>query len=181
MFFRSIQIIIILFVGTLGCAVAVAQSADNKNPLYPRSGDKDDQPSNVREMLEKMRIDKEKKDYDAMLDRGQQALDLTNQLEKSIDLDQKFTDKDREKLVSLEKLVKKIRSELGGGEDEDGVADQVKDAKPSTFAEGFKMLRDTTVNLVVELKKTTRFSISAAAIQTSNSVLRMTRFLRFWK
>jgi hypothetical protein len=38
----------------------------------------------VREMLEKMRIDKEKKDYDEMLARGEDVIKLADQLEKSL-------------------------------------------------------------------------------------------------
>ena len=77
----------------------------------------------MREMLEKMRIEKDKKDHEEMIQRGQEALDLSDELEKAIESDQKLTQKDIEKLDTLEKLVKKIRSELGGGDDDDSADD----------------------------------------------------------
>ena len=53
-------------------------------------------------------------------------------------------------------------------------------ARPKDVVDGFKVLRSNTIKLVDELNKTTRFTISAAAIQTTNTVLRITRFLKFW-
>ena len=42
-------------------------------------------------------------------------------------------------------------------------------------------LKTSTAKLVDELKKTTRFSLSATAIQTSNAVLTVARFMRIRK
>ena len=71
----------------------------------------------------------------------------------------------------------RIRRELGGDDDgEEAVYEG--DKKPSTAREAFNILKTTTVKLFDELKKTTRFSISVIAIQNSNSVLRLVKFLR---
>ena len=45
-------------------------------------------------------------------------------------------------------------------------------------AEAVKSLRAMTVSMYDELKKTSRFTISAAAIESTNALLRITRFLR---
>ena len=67
-------------------------------------------------------------------------------------------------------------------ETDDPVAANSEDnPKPSNLEEGFKYLQSTTTKLVDELKKTTRFSISVVAIQTSNNVLKLVRFLRLKK
>ena len=180
--------ILALIVCTFSLVCSAQRTADNGSSLY--SDGKDDeknQPKNVREMLEKMRIDKEKKDYSAMLTRGEEALKISEQLEKTLETTAQLTNKDLAKLESLEKLVKKIRSELGGSDDDEiessdeaaTTTPQPKVYKPNSIAEGFKALKSTTLMLVDELKKTTRFSISAAAIRSTNAVLRLARFLRF--
>lgn len=177
---RVIQIIFVLLFALFGSTFAFAQAADATSPLFPKENQKE-QVGGLREMLEKMRIEREKKDHEDMIRRGQEALDLSNELEKAIESEQKLTPKDIQKLDALEKLVKKIRGELGGGDDVDNDDDEKAVENPSSIVNAFKNLRSATVKLVDELKKTTRFSISAAAIKSSNSVLRIARFLRFWK
>ncbi len=177
---RSLQLVLVLLISLAGCSFSFGQAADNSGPLFPKQN-QEEQPAGMREMLEKMRIEKDKKDHEEMIKRGEEALDLSGQLEKAIESDEKLTEKDLLKLDNLEKLVKKIRGELGGGDDADSDDNAQPAEKPSSILTAFKSLRQATVLLVDELKKTTRFSISAAAITSSNSVLRMTRFLRFWK
>jgi len=148
--------------------------------ILPDGSPREPPPKGVREMMDKLRIEKEKKDYAEMLERGEEALKISDELDASLSKSLTLTEKDRKKLATLEKLVKRIRSDLGGDDDDTAETDE-KDEMPSTIVQGFKTLRNTTVRLVDELKKTTRFSISAAAIQTSNAVLRMTRYLKFWR
>jgi hypothetical protein len=50
-----------------------------------------------------------------------------------------------------------------------------------TVADAVNTLKETTATLFDELKRTSRFSISAAAIQSSNAAIKITRFLRFGK
>ena len=117
-----------------------------------------------------------------MLDRGEEALRLSEQLEKAFGANGKLSDKEVAKIAAVEKIVKKIRNELGG--DDDG-KEESDDERPSgsalSPADAVKSLRSTTLALFDELKKTTRFSISAAAIQCSNTVLKLARFLRISK
>jgi len=112
-------------------------------------------------------------------------LRLANQLEASFAAKNDLTREDKARLESLQDVVEKIRKELGG--DDDGGGDDrsnmkpLDDPQPSTVEEAFKYLQTTTVKLVDELKKTTRFTISAVAIQTSNNVIRLVKFLRVRK
>ncbi len=160
---------------------AIAQNADNRSPLG-KPASEEDQPKNVREMFSKMRVEQRKKEYDEMLQRGEKALKLSEQLETSFSQNNQLSQADKEKLNDLEKIVKKIRSDLGGDDDEGASDDQnetAKSDKPADLVDGFKILQSNTVKLVNELKKTSRFSISAVAIQSSNSILKLVRFLRF--
>ena len=188
MFRRTIHIFAFIFI--LAVTALVAQNADGTSSLFPRTNDREDQPKSVKEQLEKLRIEKEKKDHQSMLLRGDEALKISEELERKINANAQLDSKDRVQLESLEKLLKKIRSELGGDDDSESApdanteADESTRAKPDTrpkdVVDGIKVLRSTTIMLVDELKKTTRFTISAAAIQTTNAVLRITRLLKFW-
>lgn len=144
-----------------------------------------DAPRDLKAMLAKQRTERDKRDHKQMLERGEQALRLANQLEASFAEKNDLTREDKARLASLQDVVEKIRKGLGGADD-GGVTntdylEAVEEANPSTVEEAFKYLQTTTVKLVDELKKTTRFTISAVAIQTSNNVIRLVKFLRFRK
>jgi len=144
-----------------------------------RTTDKEELPKNVKEMLFKMQVDQAKKDHQELLDKAEELLAITDQLEKTVETKGDLTGPDFDKLASAEKLAKKIRGELGaeGDSEDDPDTDEPK-AKRTGRADGIKFLHDQTGELVDELRKTTRFTISVVAIQSANAVLRAVRFLR---
>ncbi len=146
---------------------------------------KEGAPTGLKEMLAKQKAERDKRDYEELLERGDEALKLAMQLENSFAENKGLSQQDKAKLESLEKVVGKIRKELGGADDGGGndadSVDPTEEPKPSTVAEAFKYLESNTIKLVDELKKTTRFSISAVAIQSSNTVLKLVKFLRLKK
>lgn len=169
-------------IAATGCLVCLAQSADNSSSVVPKTGDsRDDYPKTFRETLEKLRIEKEKKEYQEMLDRGNEALKLTEELEKAVEVNGTLTEREHAKIANVEKLVKKIRGELGGNDEDDREKENGSIFARLSPVDAVKSLRSATVSLMDELKKTTRFSISAAAIQSTNAVLRVVKFLRFTK
>ena len=105
-------------------------------------------------------------------------LKLSEELEKAFSTSGSLTIDQRTKLDGIEKLVKKIRGELGGAETDERDSTDELDLPPSNQADAISKLPKLANRLVDELKKTTRFSISAAAIESSNAVLRVVRFLR---
>jgi hypothetical protein len=161
-----------------------AQSAESRFPTDNK--DKVDVPKNMKELLIKKRIEQEKKEHDELLKRGEEAVEISTQLEQAFAQNNQLSALDRERLDYLAGLVKKIRKEIGASDDDadddPNTADaEAKEDKPSTMEAAFKVLQSTTVKLVDELKKTTRFTISAIAIQSSNSLLRIVRFIRTGK
>jgi len=136
----------------------------------------DDLPKNIKESLAKSRIENEKKEFQELIQRGEETLKLTEELEKSFSQNNKLSAEDQKKLDRLEKLAKKIRKELGGDSDED--SDKEVD-KPSSMQNALQALQNNSTKLFEELKKATRHSISVIAIQSSNSLLKAVRFLRF--
>lgn len=178
MFIRLVILTVFCGFAISSATATSAQTVEVKGSINPRSNqDDEDRPKSFKETLEKMRIQKEKKDYAEMLDRGREALKLSEELENTYTNTGRLDSSDMSKLVEVEKLVKKIRSELGGGDDDGD--DEVKEtARPAGQGDVIKSFRKTTGKLIEELKKTTRFTVSAAAIQTSNAVLKLAKLLR---
>src|SRR5688572_23754651 len=174
--------LITLAVLLIGSAVVVLSQPPDMPDASSRSGRsrRPDLPAGLKEMIAKQKAERDRKDHEAMLARGEEALRLTKQLEDSFATNGELSREDKSRLESLEKVVAKIRKELGGDDDDSDLnaVQGIEEPKPSTLEEAFKYLQTTTVKLVDELKKTTRFSISAVAIQSSNTVLKLVRFLR---
>jgi hypothetical protein len=163
-----------------------AQEGPIPSGRIPGADDKrDPETASIQEMAIKQQISRRKKEYDEMLKRGEEALKLSETLANSYETNQKFSDQDLQKLQELEKVVSKIREELGGNDDADKdqetSADGSENSARQSIGAAFKFLRSSTIKLVDELKKSTRFSISVAAIQTSNAVIKFARFLRLRK
>jgi hypothetical protein len=176
--------LIILLLIAAGAVGISAQTDASGNPFPPRGHDRSDEPKSVREMLAELQSAKRKREHEEMIKRGEQALELSARLDRSFESNQAVSAQTMKDLESLEKLVVRIRKDLGGDDgegDDEKVSDNAAEDKierPADVREGFKFLRSSTIKMVDELKKTTRFTISAAAIQTSNAVIRLARFLR---
>jgi hypothetical protein len=139
-----------------------------------------EQTASVGEMVVKQQITRRRKEHEELLKRADEALKLSEELEDSLSENETLDSADVTKLESLEKIVGKIRKDLGGDDKEqafDGRSSKENSARQS-IASAFAFLRESTKSLVDELRKTSRFSVSAVAIQTSNSVIRFARFLR---
>jgi hypothetical protein len=174
-----IHILFVLSIIALGIAGVRAQGigADN-SPVF---GHERDLPRGTREMRFKMLLEQNKKDHDEMLKRGEEVRRLSERVIKSFEMNGSLSDEDRHLLESLEKNVKKIRDELGGDSDGEKIGELLGTDKNPAFAIAVDKLKTAATNLVNELQKTTRFSISATAIQSSNAVLTVARFLRVRK
>ncbi len=157
----------LFLVSTAIVGVKAQGDATNRNGR-PRN---EELPKSVKETIAKGRIDREKKDYEELIMRGEEAAQLSEELEQSYSKNNQLTSDDQKKLERLEKTLKKIRSELGGDDDDD-------EGSPASTQTALKRLQNYTLNLVEELKKTTRYSISASAIETSNAILKLVRFIR---
>lgn len=168
-----------LFFALMFLCAGSASAQFGIDPFHDREEEKRQQALKIKAMLAKQQAEHDKKEHAELLKNGEQALELSTQLEKSLEANPSLTPDDRKKLESFEKLVTKIRNELGGDDDEEQENELAK--KNASLADGFRYLQTTTAKLVDELNKTTRFTISAAAIQTSNTLIRLTRFLRLRK
>ncbi len=167
----------ILFVLLFAAAAFSQIDASNERPQQ-----KEDFPKNIKETLAKQRIEREKKDYEELLQRSQEAVKISDELEKSFTNSNQLSAEDQKKLDRLEKLVKKIRGELGGDDDSEAVPNEKDENKnPSNIGNAFKTLQTGAAQLFDEIKKSTRYSVSVISIQTSNALLRLVKFIRFGK
>jgi hypothetical protein len=174
---RTLQLLIFISLFSFGAVCAAAQSADSNRPTGFPGTDKDDRPTSIKEMFVKMRIAKDKKDHQEMIDRGEEVLRIAQLIDKNFTANAHLSDDDRARLATIEDDLKKIRNELGGKNDDEPLNENRADvAAACTVA--FKEFRSKAEMLVDELKKTTRFTISAAAIETTNTVMKLARFLR---
>ena len=169
----SATLLFLFFAG--GAASAQAQRWGLPDPMRDEPP-----PKSIRESLEKMRIEGAKKDYAEMLKRSEDAVKLATDLEGQMAKNGRLTETELEKVTEVEKLVKKIRGDLGA-RDGDDLTDELDDenAAPATTREAVETLRRSAVSLCDELKNTSRFTVSGPAIQTTNALLKVTRFLRF--
>src|SRR5262249_22478976 len=117
------------------------QDAENGSSSIGKPEDKENS-RGLKDQIVKMKIEREKNDFQAMLDRGEEAARLGGQIERSFESRGSLTDDDRQKIDDVEKLVKKIRSELGGSDDGDESEDdsQPKEKPPTDVVTGVKYL-----------------------------------------
>lgn len=173
MFIKFLQFVFLITLLALA-SVCVNAQADASTPNgRPKE---EDLPKSIKENLAKGRIEQEKKEYEELLKRGEEALKISDELDKSFSANNKLSPDDQKKLEKLEKLVKKIRNDLGADED-----DNNEENNPSTLESAFQLLKENTGKLMDELKKSTRYTVSVIAINSSNALLKVVKFLRFRK
>lgn len=170
-----IFITILLFLTVIGVSAQI--DAPDGGSRNSQSSNKEDFPKTVKESLAKSRIDREKKDYDELLQNSVEASKISESLEKNFTQSSKLSADDQKNLDRLEKLARKIRRELGASDKDD----EEEAVKPSSMLDAFKTLQTSTGSLADEVKKATRYSISVVAIQSSNVFLKVVRFIRFGK
>ncbi len=134
-------------------------------------------PKSIQEKLVEMKIDEEKKDFDKLLERSEMVAKLSEDIETSFHENKKLTSEDKKRLEEVEDLLGKIRKELRASKDDD----DEKEEAPHSILTAIENLRENTSKLFEEVKKTTRHTISAVAVQSSNTVLNIVKFLRFDK
>lgn len=138
-----------------------------------------DDSSSISETMTRMQIERRNKEYRQMIERSEEAMKLAAEIERVYEQNGRLGREEISKLNEIEKLVKRVRSDLGGSDDKDEAeASELNKLAPSDIV---KNLAETTARLYDELKKTTKHSISAAAIATSNTALRVARLLKIMR
>lgn len=176
MMFMRLSLGLFMIFGFTSAERAIAQTADVEDTPRQRST-RSMWPENIREeMLVRQRQKREERDRKELLKNVEDALKLSRQLEASFAENGDLSRSQQERLGSLEGLVLKIRKSLGGGESD--ASDWEEEERPADRKDALSKLMSTTEKLVDEIQKTSKFAVSAVAIQTSNTVLQIVRFLK---
>lgn len=173
----NISLLFLLCFVVSKAAVFAQVDASNRSPVSQKE---EEFPEGFREGIAKRRIKAEEKEYQDLLQRGEEAVKISDELAKNYETHKGLTAQDTKKIEQLEKVVKKIRQDLGAKDEGTDEADE-KDDTPSSLEKVIDNIKETTTDLLSALKKTSRHSISVVAIQSSNSLLRLVRFARFNK
>lgn len=154
------------------------QNNDPWDPFPPPSGRRQREDDRIiRELMAKQQSEREKKEYAQLVERATLAEKLTSEVEKSISNNGSVTSGDREKLAEVRRLILKIRDSLGGGDSDEEDPDNAS-SEPKNEIDAFHKIAENIEAIVSEVKKSTRYSISVAAIESANAALRLFRFLR---
>ena len=174
-----VKSLISIIVVVLSAVAISAQTASNDPWPFPDRRKPDDDSRFVKEMLAKQQSTREKREYESLVERGEAALKLSKELQESFEKNNHLSAVERKKLDEFEKLVSKIRHDLGGNDDDEIQLEAKNENSPKDVREGFLFLKRSTEQLVSEIKRSTRFSVSVLAIESSNTLVFLARFLKF--
>jgi hypothetical protein len=169
---KSLKNLLLITLVAFSFTVTFSQE-DNKNE---KKSDSDG--IGLKETMAKWRIKKENEDYQDLLKKGEEASKIAEELKTSYGKNQKLSDVELKKLDRLEKLLKKIIDELGADE---GDLEEVDSKKFISINNAVNFLQETSSKLLTELKKNTKHSVSVIAIESSNFLIKVVRFIRFNK
>jgi len=167
------KISLLLSILVLSAIVSLAQDASGNRPDATKNLDLSEP---MRENLAKHRIKEEEEQYQELIKRSEEAAKISEELTTSYEETKKFTDADSKKIDRLEKVVKKIRQDLGAADDDDATPEA-----PSSLTTTLETIKSNAANLLSELKKTTRYSVSVVAIESSNTVWKLLKFVKLKK
>jgi len=126
------------------------------------------------EMRSKLELKDEKKKYDEHVARAKEVSQLASQLATSFENHKSFLTEDGKKLERLEKLVKRIRNEAGGGENDDDAGKDI----PAGMDQLVKKVSSMADDLEKQVEGTPRNVVSAAVIDQANKLLGMIQHIR---
>ncbi|MEZ5307003.1 MAG: hypothetical protein R2684_07655 [Pyrinomonadaceae bacterium] len=175
---RTLPLIIVFAVIVLATPLVASAQIEEQCPQLetisprPRRGNEQ---TGLREQIIKLCIKEIKKDHEELVENTEKLALLTAEIKEAFDNDsQTLTAENKKRIEKAQDLIKKVRSELKAEDDDE----EAEESKPASVGEAVSSLNDTSQKLLEEVKKTTRHSISIVAIETSNAVMRIVRFLR---
>lgn len=179
MFLRFFKYFLVILCCIAAYTEVSAQADASSQSGRPSAAREDEMPEGFREGIAKKRIEAEEKEHEELIQNGEEALKLSVEISKDYESRKNLTAEDTKKFERLEKVIKKIRQDLGAKDESD--PDDEKTNSPLSLKSAISEIKETTSDLLSELKKTTRHSISVVAIQSSNTLLKLVRFAKFNK
>ncbi|MFV0388824.1 MAG: hypothetical protein ACK5NT_08705 [Pyrinomonadaceae bacterium] len=159
----SLYFLPLILLLTFGASASAQVFDEKEEPL----------PDSIREKMEELRIKEEKESFEKTLNKAKELAEVSKSLESSFAENKGLTKSDQGNLARVESLIKDVRSDLHVR----GKAHNKKELPKDTKA-AIKYLSEHTSQLFDELEKSSRYSISVATVQATNSLLHVVKFLR---
>ena len=166
------------------CLLAVSASAQSppqakSTPTVPadasstRGTDEPEQISHTEEMLRDIEIKREETLYKENVERAKETAQIAREVRDAYRQQQSLGAVELKKLGRIEKLLRSLRNELGGGDDDEGLKDP-----PARTGDALDRLADMSDELCKRVEKTPRHVVSAAIINAANQLIELTKRLR---
>lgn len=156
--------------------------AQRSTPAMPTASPQTDSPSNgdsqvPSSLSDELRIKREikyaEKEHHQNLARAKEIYHLGNDLAASFDGGNSLDREAIRKIDKLEKLIKRIRSDAGGSDDEIALT-----KKPNDLAGALKCIAEASASLSDRVQGTPRRVVSAQTIEKANVLLELIRIVR---
>ncbi len=124
-------------------------------------------------MLDRAAIKHEEENYQEMIERAKENAQLGAELHSSFERHKSLSRDDLKKLERMEKLARRIRSDVGGSGDENALKEP-----PRALDAAFTRLAELAEKVHEGVEKTSRHIVSAAVIERSNELVELIRYIR---
>ncbi len=167
----------LVFLSAMTARAQSSRPAPSPPPPPISSSDKPEHPDFGADPSEDLRarlaIKADQKHHEETLERAREASELGSQLLDAYKTTKSIGGEENKKLDRLEKLVKRIRNDAGGLNNEE----ETKEA-PNTLEAAMRRLADLTTELRKDVEKTPRHVISAVVIDRANDLIGLIQRLR---
>jgi len=167
----------LVFLSAMTARAQSSRPAPSPPPPPITSSDKPEHPDFGADPSEDLRarlaIKADQKHHEETLERAREASELGSQLLDAYKTTKSIGGEENKKLDRLEKLVKRIRNDAGGLNNEE----ETKEA-PNTLEAAMRRLADLTTELRKDVEKTPRHVISTVVIDRANDVIGLIQRLR---
>ncbi len=167
----------LVFLSAMTARAQSSRPAPSPPPPPITSSDKPEHPDFGADPSEDLRarlaIKADQKHHEETLERAREASELGSQLLDAYKTTKSIGGEENKKLDRLEKLVKRIRNDAGGLNNEE----ETKEA-PNTLEAAMRRLADLTTELRKDVEKTPRHVISAVVIDRANDLIGLIQRLR---
>ena len=125
------------------------------------------------ELRTRAAIRHEEDSYKDNLERAKESAQIGTDLRASFEHNKSLSREDLKKLERMEKLARKIRSGVGGSDDDE----QLKDP-PQRLEVALTRLAELSDQFCKNVEKTSRLGVSASVVERSNELIELIRVIR---
>lgn len=173
-----LRVLLLGFISSLILLYAGACPQTRADAQDRRTGDTSQRPepdmgTPEEEILRRAQIKHEEESHKEMVERADETAQIGVEILDSYNKSKSLSRDDLKKLDRMEKLARKIRSNAGASDDEEGLEDP-----PSRVEDVVKRLAEVSDTLKKNVQKTSRLVISAAVIKNSNELIGLIRRIK---